>query len=628
MHYRKTFFLIISLLSFFKLSALIKDDFYINGELIQVDLPPYFDFECNCCEYHILNIPREITWEISRSDIYSRVRDIVRTNLKKAFDPILYDIEYPPYFWPQKDKMPKWEHGWQYDCRDWFIGFIFSRFSNDSVKRKTWSTHLEYSQYLQKYEYFYYLFNFYYDLLEVGFKNQIERIIAKCKKEKGFIPIDEKYEIEWINKKIKELPENKKQTIKLLDSSLEEIRNLFLLQYNGCLKYHENEHEQKNPLILYERGKLLHEKGEITDFVRDIFELAELGYSTPQIELETGRAYNELNLYNKAIDVLSKVLKKDPKNKEAYFERALAYFEKGDFDLAIEDYVNSSFKPTKLNENDKSFSQSLSFARGIGLGCLKGGTDSIVDFVPSLLYTAHGLGTTLWAFTTSPVTYSKEFIASSQACIEYIKENISLELLQELVPELRDCITNWNELDDEKRGYYFGYVISKYGIDILAWGGCAKGMELFRNLKRANAILTLESAVASEKKLNELQVASKDFFNQRKNYLGKCKIGIDDQKKHIPGSKNYKENTSDVLICIEELEAQTRPRLGFGLSDVGEFGKAGYKEYIEYEDYIGLWYDLKKGPIPTKCAKVHYNKKGEYHVVPCRPDIFELKRKQ
>jgi len=52
----------------------------------------------------------------------------------------------------------------------------------------------------------------------------------------------------------------------------------------------------------------------------------------------------------------------------------------------------------------------------------------------------------------------------------------------------------------------------------------------------------------------------------------------------------------------------------------------GYQEFIEYDKIIGVFYTKEGAALPTKCGKVHYNIKNEYHVVPCHPDIFKFKR--
>jgi tetratricopeptide (TPR) repeat protein len=58
--------------------------------------------------------------------------------------------------------------------------------------------------------------------------------------------------------------------------------------------------------------------------------------------LQLGEAYSETMEYDKAIESLSKAIAANPENKTAYFERAVAYFETGDFDRAFSDYLVSN----------------------------------------------------------------------------------------------------------------------------------------------------------------------------------------------------------------------------------------------------------------------------------------------
>lgn len=72
-----------------------------------------------------------------------------------------------------------------------------------------------------------------------------------------------------------------------------------------------------------------------------------------QYYLAEGELLNDALLYNKAIEVLSKAISYNPQNSEAYAERAIAYFEIGDIDKALEDYrLAKKFK--KFNNNSFS----------------------------------------------------------------------------------------------------------------------------------------------------------------------------------------------------------------------------------------------------------------------------------
>lgn len=57
-----------------------------------------------------------------------------------------------------------------------------------------------------------------------------------------------------------------------------------------------------------------------------------------EILLEQGAIFNVLMLHKNAIEVLSQAIKLNSSNREAYFERALAYFETNQIALALNDY--------------------------------------------------------------------------------------------------------------------------------------------------------------------------------------------------------------------------------------------------------------------------------------------------
>ena len=84
--------------------------------------------------------------------------------------------------------------------------------------------------------------------------------------------------------------------------------------------------------------------------------------------------------YDKAIKYLSDSIRLDPSNKETYFTRATAYFETGQFDLAVNDYITSdkSLNVSRSNIPSKEFTKALCKS------LCKGAAESAVDFVPSL----------------------------------------------------------------------------------------------------------------------------------------------------------------------------------------------------------------------------------------------------
>ena len=251
-----------------------------------------------------------------------------------------------------------------------------------------------------------------------------------------------------------------------------------------------------------------------------------------------GRSELEAGLYANAVLTLSEMIDKQPDNKDAYFERANAYFELGDFDLSLGDYLASELKP---EPNSIETTEMGLFSLGLAKGIVQGGAQAGIEFIPSLLSSLQGIGHGLWAFAQDPVQISKTFIQASQDCINFIREHTPQETLLELAPELKELIEKWDQLENEKRGESTGYIIGKYGVDIFAGAGLAKVMKCYRELKRANNLLTFEAMAISERNRSLIKLEGAKRAQARKEILerGNLKIQPDKQGKHLVDHNNY-----------------------------------------------------------------------------------------
>ena len=126
-----------------------------------------------------------------------------------------------------------------------------------------------------------------------------------------------------------------------------------------------------------------------------------------------------------------------------------AYFELGEFDKAISDFLETGLKSETIDAEDFS---SLLFAKGLIFGVLRGGKDGAIEFVPSALASLQGLSHGLWALVTDPENCSKEIVTASLACIEFFRDSSSVEIIKGLVPELGELIENWTTISDEEKG--------------------------------------------------------------------------------------------------------------------------------------------------------------------------------
>lgn len=114
---------------------------------------------------------------------------------------------------------------------------------------------------------------------------------------------------------------------------------------------------------------------------------------------QEGRVYNELGMYDQAIGALTTSIGMDPTNRGAYFNRAQAYFETGNFDDAIKDYIAS-----RVHEAQRPLLKTnIQIQDAILKGLLEGGKESAQNFFPSLCRTAYGLGISLWTFIEHPI---------------------------------------------------------------------------------------------------------------------------------------------------------------------------------------------------------------------------------
>jgi len=259
---------------------------------------------------------------------------------------------------------------------------------------------------------------------------------------------------------------------------------------------------------------------------------------SPQSEifLEQGTLLNDLLLYKEAIQVLTQAIQLNPSNRDAYIERAMAYFETNQLPLALKDYESAEkltiappFKPGShkammmaavyIAENKTEFS------KGLVSGTVDGAKVSAVEFIPSIFSCCRGILNGLWAFVCSPIEVSQEMVNTAYAIGEFISSHSTEECFQCVVPELKELSLSWNKLNDHSKGQKIGFIIGKYGIDIFAPGGVLKGISKVRALKRANTMCTLENCAVSQTKRTKILEQSKKIAEKRTSLVESVKKG-------------------------------------------------------------------------------------------------------
>lgn len=293
---------------------------------------------------------------------------------------------------------------------------------------------------------------------------------------------------------------------------------------------------------------------------------------------EQGTILNNLLLHKEAINTLTNAINLNPSNRNAYLERALAYFETDQLDMALMDYqtykklVNHTpFKNNKhyfeMIENSYNPMNKIEFSGGMIKGIKDGAKDSAKEFVPSTLDCFRGILYGLWAFACSPIEISQEMASAAYSIGEFLYSHNSEECLFCVIPELRELSLTWNSIDEYSKGQKIGYLIGKYGVDIFAPIGAIKGVNKLKALKRANVISTLEICSESISNRTLIVEESAKRAKNRSHVLACSKNKILTkssnvkyhvmQKKHawdkiIPLSGNVEDDFIKIISIIEE----------------------------------------------------------------------------
>ena len=459
---------------------------------------------------------------------------------------------------------------------------------------------------------------------------QISKKVEEYKKEsKGLIyhpphsgnPDRETYKI-WLVKEEEKLKKEKtilSRTTKEIDALQAKITTAFGQIHSHCSERHSNIH------TTYDLGLMQFEMGNYINAVEDIEDLFEkadksqIETLSQEIRATLGKAYLESSLYHEAVEVLTTVIDKDPKNKEAYFDRALANFELGEWDHSTSDYLASDFGSSK-----GKVTNNVDFAFGFTLGVADGIADGSIDFIPGILSSLQGLSHCIWALGADPKGVSATFVDGVYDCLSFIQSNplqdTALEAAMVVAPELREVVTNWNTLEDRIRGEKVGHLIGKYGVEIFLTYGSMTGVQALTRLKRANGILTLEKLSSTSVQANAMRAASDEWVAKRASILSNVVLEWEKQGKHIPGKHNFEPGKGKSIWLHPDPEGLLSKYTGKGRKIRGNPGEAGFQERVDFGEIIGHYVDIEKGiKVPTSRGTIHYSKTGA-HIVPAKPD--------
>ena len=146
------------------------------------------------------------------------------------------------------------------------------------------------------------------------------------------------------------------------------------------------------------------------------------------------------------------------------------------------------------------------------------------------------------------------------------------------------------------------YYVGEQGVLVHNVEGCPPGNEV----RKKNT----ETKNNSNKETIEKHTGTK---------LEEIKIADGKQGKHIVGHNNFKEGKSMI-------DKKTAENVFNEFKETGEiYNKGGLREVVDTKGYYkGTYVDLEtKEKITTSRFTIHYNKKGEAHVVPIAPKKIE-----
>lgn len=110
-------------------------------------------------------------------------------------------------------------------------------------------------------------------------------------------------------------------------------------------------------------------------------------------------------------------------------------------------------------------------------------------------------------------------------------------------------------------------------------------------------------------------------FGNTKGKRNNVKIHKGRQDKHIEGTNNYKqqrENGKNLSILTENPNKLLKEGAGNGTM------RTPTKETIDYGRVIGKYYDRETEKyFNTTRATIHYDSRGNAHIVPARPKYFK-----
>ncbi len=422
-----------------------------------------------------------------------------------------------------------------------------------------------------------------------------------------------------LSNSIETLQKEYPQRIQAFEDAEAKIDKIFRELIENCATEHES------PDAFYQRGLFYFNRGLTLEAFEDMLRYLKTNNQTVtnNAYIYKGKIESELGLYNQAIDSLSRAIENTPNLEDAYFERAVAYFEIGKYASALQDFKASHLKSTPIYDDQSNFD----FAAGlIALGALEGivrETTEMAVTLPASLYSfLEDLSSGVVNFVASPVEMSNEYVRAVKNCLDYVCHHTPKETLYKLVPELQELITNIDHLSEKEQGLLTGKLIVKYGIGIFASRGSVTAIKAYRDLKKANQLLFLEKlSISTEQSASIFEkIAQRELLRKQNAGLINLKIHADKQGKHVQTHKNFQPSANRSVLEHPDPQRLVQDFSGKGMKiNSAKPGTAGFQEIVDFKEFIGYAVNPNTGEkISTSWGKIHYAKDG-VHIVPTTP---------
>jgi hypothetical protein len=215
----------------------------------------------------------------------------------------------------------------------------------------------------------------------------------------------------------------------------------------------------------------------------------------------------------------------------------------------------------------------------------------------------------------------EKMINATNNLIDYLSTQELQAIAQDIAPDLHEIISKWHKFDQKTKGEKTGFLIGKYGVEILFCYGTTKGVQLFTELKKTNAMCNLKTLASSKQAKAALKESAQQAALKREAYFQSVWIHTDKQGKHILSHKNFDPTKS--VFEYSNPNKLLKEYAGKGAGIRSELsGSAGYKELVDFGEIIGEYRGPKSSaPLPTTRGIIHYDKSGGAHIVPAYPHI-------